>query len=173
MYIQDGSVLSSLCLPLRLEFVYSLCIADQLGVLKSIEHIAKTLHRKAHPLPHQTSPLKSNPVERSSHVKEIAEERALTETEVGTRKDHVEVDSKELKEFEELHIYSDVSNSEGQGQHTNYVDITSLSLANAMELETTPVGDSTPCTAAATAYVGASHSTFRFYGKGAGTFIVS
>jgi hypothetical protein len=31
--------------------VHSLCIADQLGVLKSIEHIAKTLHAENQPPP--------------------------------------------------------------------------------------------------------------------------
>jgi hypothetical protein len=36
-------------LPLRQEFVYSLCIAEQLGVLRSIEHIAKSLHERSHP----------------------------------------------------------------------------------------------------------------------------
>ena len=33
-------------LPLRSEFVHSLCIAEQLGVLKSIENIAKSLHTR-------------------------------------------------------------------------------------------------------------------------------
>ena len=42
--VQDGRVATSQRLPLREEFVHSMCMADQLGVLKSIEHIAKTLH---------------------------------------------------------------------------------------------------------------------------------
>ena len=45
-YMQDGSVATSQRLPLREEFVHSLCIADQLGVLRSIEHIARTLHAR-------------------------------------------------------------------------------------------------------------------------------
>ena len=107
-------------------------------------------------------------------MKEIAEERTLTETEVSTSKDDVE-DHKELKE---LHIHSDVSNSEVQERHTNCIDMTSLSPTNTMEREATPAGDiSRTCTAAATAhYVGTSPSTskkLRFYGKGAGTFIVT
>ena len=49
--MQDGSVDSSQQCPLRLELVHSLCIADQLGVLKSIEHIARTLHAENQPQP--------------------------------------------------------------------------------------------------------------------------
>lgn len=49
--LQDGSIASSQYLSLRSEFVHSLCIADQLGVLKSIKHIAKTLHAGSQPSP--------------------------------------------------------------------------------------------------------------------------
>ena len=37
--------------PLRYEFVHSLCIADQLGVLESIKHIAATHHEMNRPPP--------------------------------------------------------------------------------------------------------------------------
>ena len=48
-FIQDGTIATSQHLPLRQEFVHSLCIAEQLGVLKSIEHIAKSLHEQSQP----------------------------------------------------------------------------------------------------------------------------
>lgn len=48
-HTQDGTIAASQRLPLRQEFVHSLCIAEQLGVLRSIEHIAKSLHGRRQP----------------------------------------------------------------------------------------------------------------------------
>lgn len=47
----DGIDCCHEAVPLRYEFVHSLCIADQLGVLESIKHIAATHHEMNRPPP--------------------------------------------------------------------------------------------------------------------------
>ena len=65
--------------------MHSLCIADQLGVLKSIEHIAKTLHAESQPTP---PPYVSYPKPRqSSNSKQSTE---LTSNSVTTEKASLE-----------------------------------------------------------------------------------
>ena len=59
--------------------MHSLCIADQLGVLKSIEHIAKTLHAENQPPP---PPYVSYPKPRqSSKSQQVAELTSESEME--------------------------------------------------------------------------------------------
>ena len=55
-------------LPLRVEFVQTLCIADKLGFLKSIENIAKELHiqkQKSTKMPHSSLPKLRNELKKS------------------------------------------------------------------------------------------------------------
>ena len=62
--------------------MHSLCIADQLGVLKSIEHIAKTLHAEnlPPPPPYITYP-KPRQSSKSQQAAELTTESVMTEGE--------------------------------------------------------------------------------------------
>ena len=72
--------------------MHSLCIADQLGVLKSIEHIAKTLHAENQPPP---PPYVSYPKPRQSSKSQQAVE--LTSESVTTEMEGVVTASKPLE----------------------------------------------------------------------------
>ena len=61
IHLQNGSIDTSCALALRTEFVHTMCMAQQLGFLKSIEHIARELHSKNAP---QLPPYVSTPASR-------------------------------------------------------------------------------------------------------------
>lgn len=46
LLLKDGSIDVSLTINLRIEFAYSLCIAEKFGVFDSIESVASKLHLK-------------------------------------------------------------------------------------------------------------------------------
>ena len=76
---QDGSIdFSQNPLPLRLELVHSLCIAEQLGVLESIKHIAKEIHERDQPP--TPPPYVSYPRPRQHIVKTSSTESTSQET---------------------------------------------------------------------------------------------
>ena len=77
--------------------MHSLCIADQLGVLKSIEHIAKTLHAESQPPP---PPYVSYPKPRQSSKSQQSAEmssKSLTPENTSLEISTLNGDSKEVQ----------------------------------------------------------------------------
>ena len=151
--LQDGSIAVSQHLPLREEFVHSLCIADQLGVLRSIEHIVRTLHARTGT---QTDARASTETdcESSDHEDQRGEGNDLM-----TRMDELDLGEHDTK-------HRDVSEKRDEEtvKHKAPLDQDGSSI------------NRTGATSTATSAINSSSSAgkkLRFYGVGTGTFFNS
>ena len=152
---QDGSIAAAQRLPLRQEFVHSLCIADQLGVLRSIEHIAQERSHRAGPSPSSVATVEeslqtvnltgsTSPEEESQKLKD-SEPKNLTEDDA-SQKDTA---------------CKDESCTSGSNEKLKSSDSKSETVDSKTKAAATGVGiDSRSKT-----------STLRYYGAGVGSFL--
>lgn len=158
-YTQDGTIAASQHLPLRQEFVYSLCIAEQLGVLKSIEHIAKSLHESRQP---ESSLLSLATVEES------LEAVSLT----GSTCNSLEEEGQKLKDSEPMKMTEDdKSRKDTVCKDTSFTSGPKEKLKSS-DFKSETVDSKIKSKAAATDIVTDSGSKkFRYHGAGEGSFL--
>ena len=153
---------------MRSEFVYSLCIAEQLGVLKSIEHLAKTLQARGPPL----SPLTRH--DKSHQLEETASTEVSKNTESAEiSPDIPPIESDGRDNTGEAELKNDLHTVEKRGKEGEEKLIENLE-----KLNLSPGGPehSEHRTEAAVATCTSANSVskntqLRFYGVGAGTFL--
>ena len=146
-------------MPLRQEFVHSLCIADQLGVLRSIEHITKTLHKKSHP---SESPLSSlATVEESLQAVSLAGPGSNSPEESQKFKDS---DPTKLTE-------DDVSQKDTACEDESCTSRSNEKLKSSNSKNETVDLETKAASAATGVAIDSRSKTLRYYGAGVGSFL--
>ena len=151
---------------MRSEFVYSLCIAEQLGVLKSIEHLAKRLQARGAPLSPSTLHDKNHQLE----------ETASTEVSKNTESAEISPDSP-TKESDgrdntgEAELKNDLHTMEKRGREGEEKLTENLEKLNLSPGEPEHSEHRTEAAVATCANSVSKNTQLRFYGVGAGTFL--
>ncbi len=141
-------------MPLRQEFGHSLCIAEQLGVLSSIEHIAKSLHERSHPA--------------GSSLFSLAAVEESLQAVSSTGSNSLEEESQKLKDSEPIKLTEDdTSRKDTACEDGSFTSANEKLESSDPKNET--VNSKTKAVATGVA-IDSGCKKFRYYGAGVGSF---
>ena len=155
-HTQDGTIATSQHLPLRQEFVHSLCIAEQLGVLKSIEHIAKSLHERS-------QPGRGSSISSMATVEASLEAIGLTDSNSLEESENCK-DSEPAKMAEDETSWRDTACKDEPSNSGPIIDKLKSSQSETVDSKLKPA-------AATIAAIDGGTMVFKYYGAGVGTFL--